>query len=234
MESTKALAKLPNEASYVLLSNYGRFPRDDHSVFRKNTDMTKNFIAGISSKAPRSVIFTSSVCMYGRPPVKIPCKESQGIDPTHYGLSKFVSENLLKLNLSCPLTILRIPGTYGPGDKGKSVVASFMEKIKDNKEIVLTGDGSQKRDFLYVGDVVSGITNFLEKPENTVVNFTSGQSLSLNDLVGVIGRHFNVDPKVSYHGDSSKEFDLTFDRSKILELMPSFVPTKIEDGIKNM
>lgn len=88
---------------------------------------------------------------------------------------------------------------YGPGDNldpmSSHVIPGLIKKCVDavegqQREVVVWGDGSPTREFLYVEDAAEGIvlaTERYDKPEP--VNLGSGFEISIRDLVGVIARH---------------------------------------------
>lgn len=236
MATHDAIRKLPDPLTIVFLSTFGRFPRDDHYVYLRNVAMVTNLIAATKHKTVENVIFTSSVCMYGRPPVKLPVTEDIRIQPTgHYGLSKFVSEQLLGFHFEqCPLTILRIPGTYGKSDKGKSVISNFYDKISKNQPVVLADGGTGVRDFLYVDDIVSVIEQCIDKPMPGVFNVASGESYSMLDLVYKIGSFLDIKPLIQNVSTDQPQFDLYFDLSKLKRAVPSFEPHIVLEGLKKL
>ncbi|HIB69793.1 MAG TPA: NAD-dependent epimerase/dehydratase family protein, partial [Phycisphaerales bacterium] len=74
-------------------------------------------------------------------------EETPAKPKSHYGVSKLMSEIVLPIELSpqTPLSILRLPGVYGPGDQGNSVVGLFAEKLLLGEPIKIAGDGTAKR-----------------------------------------------------------------------------------------
>jgi len=88
---------------------------------------------------------------------------------TIYGASKAAAETLCRTYEECfntKVTILRIANVYGPGSIEKnSVVAKMMRDALLEDEVELHSEGLQKRDFVYIDDVV---TAFLEAPKSGV------------------------------------------------------------------
>jgi GDP-L-fucose synthase len=83
---------------------------------------------------------------------------------------------------------------YGPGDRFDPVVSHVIPatimKCYEQKELVVWGDGSPTRDFLYVEDLAEGLllaTENLNAPDY-YVNISSGQEISIKDLVNLIAR----------------------------------------------
>ena len=117
--------------------------RDSYeNLHEGNTTLTLQLLEAIKLYAPNAlVIYASSI---------------QAADNTSfYGITKLYSESLLRwygLTYGIKSIIFRFPNVYGPFCKPfyNSVVATFIYQIMHKKEIVIRGDGNQKRDFLYV------------------------------------------------------------------------------------
>ena len=97
---------------------------DSLHTFLQNVKIVSNFIEGQKVSNLSSIIFLSSVDVYGRNSVT-PITEETKINPDNwYGLSKYVSEWMLASSEEnkCPVTILRLPGIYGKSPNDKSVI----------------------------------------------------------------------------------------------------------------
>ena len=131
-EKTKAAISkiLIKPFTIIFLSTFGRFPEDTYDVYNKNVTMITNLLNSIDINLIEQFIFFSSTCLYGRPPKILPITEVNECIPNgYYGLSKFVSESLIKLQLTCPVSIIRIPGVYGKLDQNKSIISHFVNNI---------------------------------------------------------------------------------------------------------
>ena len=109
----------------------------------------------------KKVLFSSTAAVYGIPE-EVPSKESNKTSPlSPYGLSKLVGEEYLKMYsklFGVNYVILRYANVYGPrqsANREAGVVSIFNDKIKENSDIFIEGDGNQTRDFVYVKDVAN-------------------------------------------------------------------------------
>jgi UDP-glucose 4-epimerase len=233
--TAQAFSRLPDTLSVVFLSTFGRLPVDDFYVYSRNVAMVSHLITAMLSKKIENIVFTSSVCMYGRPPLTLPVTEDIRIDPSgHYGLSKYVSEQLLRYNFPCPLSVVRIPGAYGEYDRGRSIVSAFIENMRTNKPINLVDGGSQIRDFVYGKDVAQAIAHFIEQPYNGTVNIASDDKISMLELTHLIAEEMKVVPEIKYHPATTPSFDLYFDLTRMKTLLPFHHPTPVKEGIRNL
>lgn len=91
---------------------------------------------------------------------------------------------------------LRIFATYGPGEGHKSYYASppylFARDMVNGRAPVIWGDGSQKRDFIYVDDTVEAILTLAEEATEPIIDVGSGASYSFNEVLMAINEHLDV------------------------------------------
>jgi UDP-glucuronate 4-epimerase len=82
---------------------------------------------------------------------------------------------------------LRFFTVYGPRQRPEMAIHKFTRRILDGKEIDLYGDGSSRRDYTYIEDVVSGVLGALGAPPGyRVYNLGESATIALSDLVALI------------------------------------------------
>ncbi len=113
-----------------------------------------------------------------------------------YGASKLTMEGYLSAFAGAygmKSVALRFSNIYGPRSFHKgSVVAAFMRRALKNKPLIVYGDGTQTRDYLYVGDLVKGIVQAVDAGVSGVYQLGSGQGTNLNDLIRRIEAVMNL------------------------------------------
>lgn len=115
-----------------------------------------------------------------------------------YGASKLAAEGYCSAFCAAygmSIICLRFSNVYGPGSFHKgSVVAHFFKRLMAGEDVVVYGDGSQKRDFLFVGDLMDGILQAIQLRRDGVFQFASGKATSINELLAemrsVLGPQF--------------------------------------------
>jgi UDP-glucose 4-epimerase len=117
-----------------------------------------------------------------------PISESMAPSPmSPYGASKMAVEGLCSAyagsyDMAC--ASLRFSNIYGPrSPHKKSVVAAFIKQILRDQPLVIYGDGTQRRDYLYVGDLARGIRAAIEKGIAGTYQLGSGKPTSLLALI---------------------------------------------------
>jgi len=171
-----------------------RDPALDRAV---NAEGTRRVAAAARAAGARRVISASSAAVYGEP-ADLPLVEGSAKAPTSpYGSSKLEAESLLSGELAggdVDYASFRFSNVYGPrqdaaGEGG--VVAIFSDRIRKGEPPIVYGDGSQTRDFIYVGDVVAAIVaaSFserplgAERPDDAAYNISTGSQTSVEELL---------------------------------------------------
>ncbi|WP_310963486.1 NAD-dependent epimerase/dehydratase family protein [Nocardioides terrisoli] len=130
-----------------------------------------------------------------------PVHERMAAQPTSpYGASKLMLEGYLSAYsgaFGMSGCALRFSNIYGPRSFHKgSVVAHFFKRLLADQPLIVYGDGSQARDFLYVGDLVSGIRSAIESDATGAFQLGSGRPTTVNELLDLIrtatGRELEV------------------------------------------
>jgi dTDP-L-rhamnose 4-epimerase len=122
-----------------------------------------------------------------------PAVESQSVDPVSiYGISKYNQEQLLKQfahTFKVPGIALRFQNVYGPGqalgNPYTGILAVFSTRFLANMPISIYEDGAEKRDFVFVDDVVHSIMLALEKSFSShyeVYNIGTGKGTPILEI----------------------------------------------------
>lgn len=136
----------------------------------------------------KKVIFSSSGgTYYGE--CSRPAAESAAPSPlSPYGVSKLSSEFYLRAYRALhglDFTVLRYGNVYGPrqdphGEAG--VVAIFCQRLLADQPLWVFGNGRQKRDYVYVGDVARASFHALRRGSGQAINIGTGRPVSVNEL----------------------------------------------------
>jgi nucleoside-diphosphate-sugar epimerase len=116
-----------------------------------------------------------------------------------YGALKFGGEKLViayQQVFKMPYTIIRPSALYGERCISRRVGQVFIENALRGQDLVLKGDGKEKLDFTYIGDLVQGVCLCLANPasHNQVFNLTAGQGRSLNEMAEIVrSRHPKIE-----------------------------------------
>lgn len=166
---------------------------DQRKMLTNNVESFRNILDWAVDTGAR-VVWASSCSIYGQGPV--PMKESQPPQPLNvYAFSKLQMERLARLyqpRLAQPIVGLRYSNVYGPGEDHKGRFASMIHQLarqmRAGKRPRVFEHGEQKRDFVYVGDVVQANIKAMHSKESGHFNAGAGASWSFNDVIAELNR----------------------------------------------
>ena len=196
--------------------------------YRANLAMVVNLVRALRVRPPRSVVFLSSTFVYGRRGRPVSIDEDEPTAPDcPYSRAKLKSERLLGRLVEGPVTVLRLPGVYGPGDEGRSVVSGLAARIARREQAELVGGGRQLRDYIHVEDVARLIARVVEVPFRGVLNVTSGEPIRIADLAALVSRVVGVPLRGVERPADGTVYDLTFDVGRLRRHYPDAVPAGV-------
>lgn len=206
---------------------------------RANVIATQNLLEFAKRHSIKQFVFASSSSVYGVNP-NVPWKESdlvlQPISP--YASTKVSCE--LMGHVYSQLYGIRFLGlrfftVYGPRQRPDLAINKFVRLINEGKPIPIFGDGSSRRDYTYVADIVNGLIGalFYNKSNYEIFNLGNDQTVTLNELIEVIelalGKKALIDPQPNQPGDVPQTWaDITKAKNLI-----GYNPSKeFSEGIK--
>jgi UDP-glucose 4-epimerase len=185
------------------------YPRDYNNV---NVGGTVALMEAMRDVGVRRVVLASSGAVYGDLGDQ-PLKESVTPNPrSPYAVSKLAAEYYVRTIgalWGIETVSLRIFNAYGPGQhlppSHPPVVPHYLRQAQRGGTLVVHGDGSQTRDYVYVDDVISGMVAAATAPniDGLVINIGSGEETSINDLVKAVQDVTGSDAEVIYNPKTS-------------------------------
>ena len=202
-----------------------------------NANGTLNLINSLSINKVKKFVYAASSSCYGL--AKTPTREDHPIQTLYpYALSKYMGEQIAlhwgkvyRLNVNS----IRIFNAYGTRSRTTgaygAVFGVFLKQILESKPLTVVGDGSQKRDFLYVTDVANAFYKAsLTSKKNQIWNLGSGNPQSINYLIKLLKPKgiINIpkrpgEPNITYANISKIKKDLNW-----------FPKISFENGVKNI
>lgn len=153
----------------------------------------------------KRLIFSSTGGAIYSPDAPIPWQENSILDPqSPYGLSKLWIEQYLKMAnklYGLDYSILRYGNVYGPhqdprGEAG--VVSIFLDTLLQGRDLKMFGNGEQRRDFVYVDDVVRANILMMNETRNETYNVGSNSSISVNEVAKELTDQLGIIPAWQY------------------------------------
>ncbi|MBX2861045.1 MAG: GDP-mannose 4,6-dehydratase [Vampirovibrio sp.] len=184
-------------------------------------------------------VFASSSSVYGDSPDAVPFKESQDISKpiSPYASTKAMAESLLYTYshlYGLQVVCLRFFTVYGPGQRPDLAIHKFTRLIHEGKPIPVFGDGSTRRDYTYIDDILQGVMAAIGYEEKAfeVFNLGESQTVTLARLIElietVVGKKAVIDRQPLQPGD----VPITYaDISKTKAMLGYQPTTQIDAGI---
>jgi ADP-L-glycero-D-manno-heptose 6-epimerase len=215
-----------------------------HDQFAQVHDNVESFRRILNFVRPTKtrIIYASSAATYG--PATEASVESNGAAPANvYAFSKTIMDNIARRAAAeSPDWIiigLRYFNVYGPREAHKGVPASMVyhlsRQMKAGQRPRIFKHGEQKRDFVYVKDVVEGSIRALDAKTSGIYNLGSGKARSFNELVDVLNKCLRTNFQPDYidnphaHYQNFTQADLT-NACNALGYEPRF---PLEEGVRD-
>ncbi len=215
-----------------------------HDQFVQVHDNVESFrrILDFARPTKTRIIYASSAATYGA--ATEASVESNGTAPANvYAFSKTIMDNIARRAAAeSPDWIiigLRYFNVYGPHEAHKGSPASMIyhlaQQMKAGQRPRIFKHGEQKRDFVYVKDIVEGSILSLDASESGIYNLGTGQARSFNELVDILNKCLGTNFQPDYidnphaHYQNFTQADLTNARNA-LDYKPQF---PLEDGVRD-
>jgi len=202
-----AMASIDLVFHQAAIASVPRTIEDPPGSQRTNYQGTLNILEAARQSAVKRVVFASSAAVYGDDPTLPKTEDMIPRPQSPYAVDKLASEyacltyyHLYGLETVC----LRYFNVYGPRQDPSSpysgVISIFADRLKNNIQPVIFGDGEQTRDFIYISDVVDANLHAANEyaAVGEVFNVATGVQVSLNDLLKVMAGIYEVDAKPVY------------------------------------
>ncbi len=135
--------------------------------------------------------------------------------------------------------IIRLANPYGPYQRPNGVlgaVTTFTYKAIRNEEIIVYGDGTVIRDFIYIDDAINAILNIVwGESEIKLFNVGSGYGTSIKEVLCIIGSVLNKDLNVIYQTGRKVDVPENYlDISRYEGIYGKLNPLSLKEGVAKM
>ena len=188
--------------------------QDPYLDLEVNVGGTANVLAGAkAARSSRFVFLSSGGGIYG---------ESDGANESslprpksYYSAHKYLAERYVEFS-GLSYAIARLANVYGSrqrSDLEGGVVAIFMERLRNEQPVLINGTGKQRRDLVYVADVVSALLTMMRSAADGVWNVGTGHSISVLELLRTLEEQ--IKPAVDIHHGPPRSGDVNDSRLSI-------------------
>lgn len=209
-----------------------------------NSMATFKIIEFILKYSPNTkLILSGSRLEYGKPKY-LPVDEKHPTSPNSmYGLTKLIASQIsvASINAGLKVTIFRTSNVYGPHlksrFKGYNVINYFVDLALKNQQITIFGDGKQKRDYIFIDDLVDAFVLGLEsKTSGNIYNLGYGTGIEFRKMIEIIVKTVGKGSLkyVAWPADYKivETGDYVTDINKIRTELGFIPKTNFEDGIQ--
>lgn len=200
---SKTLGKLKPQVIVLLaaVAHAGRSNKDPFSTFDHSLRTLENALDNARVLGTEHFIFFSSSMVYGNFVSGIVDEETRCEPLGIYGALKYGGEKLViayNQVFDLPYTIVRPSALYGERCVSRRVGQIFIENAIRGLDVKINGDGSDRLDFTYIGDVIHGMERIIasEASKNQVFNITYGESRSIAEMAEILKKQF---PEIAIH-----------------------------------
>lgn len=205
-----------------------------------NVTGTLTLLEAMRLNGMKDLLFASSSSVYGNNK-KVPFSENDPVDNpiSPYAATKKAGEllcytyhHLYDFNIFC----LRFFTVYGPGQRPEMAIQQFGRKITEGTPITLFGDGSTRRDYTFVGDIVAGIMASARHLKGyEIFNLGNSDTISLIDLVRGIEETLGKKAIIEWKPMQPGDVEITYaDISKAKEKLGYKPDYPVLKGLKRM
>lgn len=205
-----------------------------------NITGTVNLLELAKEFGVRKFVFGSSSSVYGSR-VDGPFHEEMMINKpiSPYAATKAAGEQICYTYshlYGINIVALRFFTVYGPRQRPDLAIHKFSKLIQEGKPIPVFGDGTTKRDYTYVDDILQGIIASIEydKTPFEVVNLGESQTIELNYLISLLEENIGKKAIIERQGLQPGDVPITYaDITKAKNILGYNPTTPIETGLKN-
>lgn len=185
-------------------------------------------------------VLASSSSVYGEDP-NVPWQENACIDRpiSPYAATKLMAESYARTHSrihGMRITALRFFTVFGPRQRPDLAIHRFVRNITDGEPIMRFGDGSTRRDYTFIGDIVNGVMGSLGRTSGElfeVYNLGNSGTVTLNELIAaiedVVGHKAIIDQRPEQPGDVPQTFADVTKAGRDLGFKPS---TPLREGLE--
>ncbi|MBQ1014211.1 GDP-mannose 4,6-dehydratase [Micromonospora sp. M51] len=202
---------------------------------------TVNVLDACARSGVRLIVNATSSDIFGSVAAhELPVREDHPIAPVSpYGVSKAVGVHYLDWygrQHGLSYTSMVLGNVYGPRQEGGDcgVVSLMVDALLGGRQAVIHGDGTQTRDFVYVGDVAEAIALACHHSGVGTVNIASGRQTSVNEVYDTVREAFGVDEVARYEPLpwSGEVRDMALDTRRARELLGWHPTVGFTEGVR--
>ncbi|HVB43319.1 MAG TPA: NAD-dependent epimerase/dehydratase family protein [Streptosporangiaceae bacterium] len=204
-----------------------------------NVIATQRLLEACAAAEVLRMVTASSSSVYGHAGTG-PSREDDPLAPASpYGVTKLAAERLCaayatRRQASTSVVALRYFTVYGPRQRPDMAISRILRAAMSGRGVPLYGDGTQRRDFTYVGDIVAAtVAAATADAQMAVVNIGSGRSTMLSEVLDLVAAITGTSVPVLHRLDQPGDVEVTAaDLTRARELLGYQPSTDLAEGVR--
>jgi UDP-glucuronate 4-epimerase len=199
---------------------------------------TIHLLEALRDRPTTRFVFGSSSSVYGANE-KVPFSESDSLEHmiSPYAASKRAGEQYASCYhalFGFPVTCLRFFTVYGPKQRPEMAIAKFASLIERGEELPVYGDGTTRRDYTYVDDILDGLVRAIDKCAGyEIYNLGESRTVELRELVDLLSKAIGKPAKTRRLAPEPGDVPITYADIRKAKTQLGYNPTvPIEEGIR--
>ncbi|MDF1536992.1 MAG: GDP-mannose 4,6-dehydratase [bacterium] len=212
-----------------------QYPNQYNDVNIKGTTV---LLEAVKDHPVGNFLFGSSSSVYGVHD-KVPFSEKDVLNRpvSPYAATKLAGEQICFTYhhlYGIPFSCLRFFTVYGPRQRPEMAIHLFARKILRGEPITVYGDGSSRRDYTYVSDIVDGICLALDKPHGyEIFNLGESRTVALLEMISMLEGNLGRPVEKVHRPDQPGDVPVTYADIEKARNMLGYDPTvPMEEGIR--
>ncbi len=211
---------------------------EPEKYIRDNTSATVNLALTAKTLGIKNIILASTSSIYGDTGNNQATENKDELSepPSIYAATKGFGETLIKSVFSEESELLKIGRfftVYGPYGRPDMSILRFVHWIATNEEVIIYGDGQQRRSFTYVMDIVDGLNKLKHYNKSDTFNFGSNTTWSLIEIVNKIENYLGKKANLVFKERAFRDVDVVLPNLNNSKDKLDWEPlTNIDEGLK--
>jgi nucleoside-diphosphate-sugar epimerase len=210
---------------------------DSKRLYQDNVDLARASFKRALAAGVRTIVFTSSMSVYGAIAVSVVDEETSPQDPDEYGRAKRDAEELLQAcvlrGLFSGLTI-RLPGTVGRGSHD-NFLSHALDRILAGEAIKGRHKQALFNSIVYVGDLANFVSTWIASPRPGyhVTNIASRDPMAVSDMFSWLFACAGKPERITYSDSGKAPFQISLDRAIALGYHPATVRDSVAAFVRD-
>lgn len=210
---------------------------DPRLYYDVNIRASENILDAMRETKPSHLVFASSSSVYGGNS-KVPFSESDPVDTpvSIYAATKRMNELQAHVHhhlYGTRVSMMRFFTVYGPRQRPDMAIHKFTERMLAGQPIPMYGDGSTRRDYTFIYDIVHGLVQTVDRPfDYEIFNLGESHTTSLRELIDLLAEVLGVEPLIDQQPLQPGDVEVTYaDITKAKELLGYDPHTTMREGL---